>query len=94
MNRSIEIDAMKGIAIISVMLGHFIASHYGMENFLFRLIYSFHMPLFFILSGYFFKVRSSREIIKNMWNSLLKYYCIFSLIIVICTIIRGGILYL
>lgn len=24
-----------------------------------------------------------------MWNSLLKYYCIFSLIIVICTIIRG-----
>lgn len=43
-------DVMKGIAIIAVVLGHFD----DIPILLSRLIYSFHMTLFFIVSGYFY----------------------------------------
>ncbi len=51
------IDAAKGIGITLVVLGH--AFRPGMLevawcDFLFRLIYSIHMPLFFVLSGFTF----------------------------------------
>lgn len=49
------IDILRGIATISVLLGHAIQRGLvnGYErNFIFKLIYSFHMPLFVILSGY------------------------------------------
>jgi len=53
-SRSSRIDAMKGIAILLVVLGH--AIQYNIADFdnniLFRVIYSFHMPLFMFLSGY------------------------------------------
>jgi len=48
------IDALKGFAIFLVILGHtIILGHNG--NFIYSIIYSFHMPLFFIISGFFFK---------------------------------------
>lgn len=43
-----EIDAAKGIGMILVIFGHTLL--YG--NSAFRWIFSFHMPLFFFLSGY------------------------------------------
>ncbi|WP_281336394.1 acyltransferase family protein [Flavobacterium eburneipallidum] len=49
------IDRMKGIAIILVIVGHIIQFNNidgGTNNKIFNIIYSFHMPLFFILSGY------------------------------------------
>jgi polysaccharide biosynthesis protein PslL len=45
--REIWIDVAKGLGIITVVIGHSeipFAKHY---------FYWFHMPLFFILSGYF-----------------------------------------
>jgi len=53
-NRLYYLDTMKGILIILVVLGHAIQSTIPdyQHNFLFRLIYSFHMPLFFLISGY------------------------------------------
>ena len=48
-NRIEWVDEAKGIGIILVMLGHC----YLNWNFCFW-FYSFHMPLFFILSGYTF----------------------------------------
>lgn len=47
-NRLVWIDAAKAIAIIAMILGHEI----GDGNNLHFWIYSFHMPIFFILSGY------------------------------------------
>jgi fucose 4-O-acetylase-like acetyltransferase len=49
------IDALKGGAILLVVLGHVIQSHIDQfdNNIVFRLIYSFHMPLFMVLSGWF-----------------------------------------
>lgn len=47
------IDISKGIAIICVFLGHTISSPSELSYF----VYSFHMPLFFLLSGYCFSVK-------------------------------------
>ena len=41
-------DVMKGIGIILVLIGHIPPG-----NVLFHIIYSFHMPLFFIVAGFF-----------------------------------------
>ena len=53
--RNQGVDLIKGGAIILVVLGHAIQAHVDRfdNNLLFRLIYSFHMPLFMILSGWF-----------------------------------------
>lgn len=48
------LDVLKGILIILVVLGHAIQATFPnyLHNFLFRFIYSFHMPLFFVISGF------------------------------------------
>ncbi|MCQ2513391.1 MAG: acyltransferase family protein, partial [Lachnospiraceae bacterium] len=56
------IDAIKGFAAICVIIGHVCDGYvqsglFGNGRFLFvlfKLIYSFHMALFFILSGFLF----------------------------------------
>lgn len=47
MQRSNTLDYAKGMAIILMVIGHC----YSSENIVLSLIYSFHMPFFFILSG-------------------------------------------
>ncbi len=49
-NRLDYIDVCKALGIILVILGH----TYNIPHHLYNIIYSFHMPLFFILSGYTF----------------------------------------
>lgn len=46
-NRIIEIDYTKVIGIILMVLDHY----YSNTNLLIRRLYSFHMPLFFIVPG-------------------------------------------
>ena len=68
-----EIDAVRGFAILLVVLGHSITkvpvdlqSNYYLEI-LSHVITSFHMPLFFFLSGYCFKyVSDYKNRIKNI----------------------------
>lgn len=52
--RNLRLDALRGLAIILVVLGH--AVQFSMVDFdnsrLFEWIYSFHMPLFMFISGY------------------------------------------
>jgi len=55
-NKRIEyIDALKGFAIFLVIWGHIIIQLGSYPNTTYSIIYSFHMPLFFIISGFFFK---------------------------------------
>ena len=42
-----EIDVMRGIGILLVVIGHVFPAGKRVHTF----IYSFHMPLFFIISG-------------------------------------------
>ena len=52
--RDITIDLLKFIAIILVIIGHIMVSFYPEnynENILFKICYSFHMPLFIFVGG-------------------------------------------
>lgn len=62
-------DIAKGIAIILMILGH-----NGMPHVVTRFIFSFHMPLFFIVSGYFFKPLPYKDIVKKGWRQLIVPY--------------------
>lgn len=54
--RYTALDVLKGITIILVVLGHVLQTIISPEGFdnniLFKVIYSFHMPLFLFISGY------------------------------------------
>lgn len=63
------IDVAKGIGIILVVLGHCLA--YENQNKLFMMIYSFHMPFFFFLSGFLFKDKSYETYLSGKLKTLL-----------------------
>lgn len=55
-NRNFSFDALKLLAIFLVLWGHaiqYLSSANYVENEVYRIIYSFHMPLFMVISGYF-----------------------------------------
>lgn len=58
-------DIMKGIGILLVLLGHI----YEWKT-LGHFIYSFHMPLFFIVAGYFTKAYNE---VANPWETIRTY---------------------
>ncbi len=71
------IDMLKGWGMILVML-----AHAPLPEELRKYIYSFHMPLFFFISGYLFtinKYSNIREFIKSKFKSLIIPYFIFSI---------------
>lgn len=68
--RNLTIDVAKGLTIILMLVGHCDSISHG----LFKLIFSFHMPLFFILSGYFFKQKNTRQLAKNDFRKLVVPY--------------------
>jgi fucose 4-O-acetylase-like acetyltransferase len=72
MSKRIEyLDIAKGIGILLVVLGH--NDFEVISLFAQRLIYSFHMPLFFFLSGYFLNTAIPFfDFIKKRFNALLK----------------------
>ena len=69
-NRILWIDAAKGIGLLCVILGHL-----GVP-YLSTLVYTFHMPLFFFLSGIVFSGSkySPAEFLKRKLKSLVLPY--------------------
>lgn len=62
MNNRIEyIDILRGFAIFLVTLGHVLEKSGYHESSLFAFIYSFHMPLFFCISGYVCALSSDKR---------------------------------
>ena len=77
--RDIYFDILKGILIILVVIGHILQLgsdrlSVTMVNF----IYSFHMPLFILVSGYFSNFKS-KSYIKSIFR-LLEIFLVFQLI--------------
>ena len=79
------IDFGKGLAIFLVLVGHVLLGMYQSEKFpiwnnllllLIAQIYIFHIPVFFALSGYFFKPVSS---LKEFWDYAKKKTIILGL---------------
>lgn len=78
------IDNLKGFAIFTVVVGHLTERIYGCEGFN-SFIYSFHMALFFFLSGYTnkinrFSLNESFLFIKKRCRTLLLPYISFSIL--------------
>lgn len=71
-------DKIKGIAILLVIIGH-LAHGFG---WIIPAIYTFHMPLFFIVSGYFYKEKESMELLRRDFRTLLIPYFVISIILI------------
>lgn len=69
--RDSTFDVMKGIGIIAMIIGHLQIPHL-LRDF----IFSFHMPMFFLIGGYFYKPQSIKDIIHKSSIRLLKPYII------------------
>lgn len=67
--RDKTIDILKGIAMVLVVIGHA-----GCPQVLYDAIYTFHMPLFFIASGYFFSAKSIQEKAKFVLKKIKGIY--------------------
>ena len=85
------IDCVIGFAIICVVLGHINRE----ENTLCNWIYSFHLPVFFIISGILFNIKNNGKmqegksyIVKTISN-LLWPYVTFSIITIIMKWLQG-----
>jgi len=81
------IDAAKGIGILLVFLGHTV-----IPEKIFWYIFSFHMPLFFFLSGYLYRADkhdSWWDFAKDRFKKLLVPYITFFIILLIYWLLIG-----
>lgn len=62
------LDIAKGLAIICVIVGHTAVSGEGIRN----LIFSFHLPLFFIIAGFTIKRISMTEIKQSLKKDFMR----------------------
>lgn len=89
------IDSAKGIGIVLVVFAHVIATHVVGAK-LEEVITSFHMPIFFVLSGLFFSRKDTFKLfIINKTNRLLVpffFFFVFYGILAICYYYYRGIL--
>ena len=83
-NRDVTFDIMKGIGILLMITCHFFGRNH---IYLGRSISSFHMPMFFMVAGYFSKSYTSweaaRESIKRYFSRLLFPFIFAQLLLVI-----------
>ncbi len=74
------LDIAKGIGILFVVLGH---NHIKIEYpIIYQVVYSFHMPFFFLLSGMFFNpTYSLAELTRKRFHSLLMPFIVYMVIV-------------
>ena len=86
MKRDSAIDIAKAIGILLMILGHC----FGISGILRNFIFSFHMPLFFIFSGYFFKMpQNMKEMVtKNVRHLVLPYFFTSLVVVLLFFIIQ------
>ena len=74
--RLVYIDIAKGIGILLVLLGHLLNNGHWLKS----VIYTFHMPLFFIVSGMVLRPQPVIKKIRNRITDVLVPYFIWALI--------------
>ena len=92
-NSSTFINMIRGVACFLMLWGHCIQHGYNtdafFENKLFKFIYSFHMPLFMLISGYCFSYsfnkRNRSDLILYKVKTLLHPILVFTFIDIIIT---------
>lgn len=99
--RNLAIDYIKAFAIILVVLGHsiqygsgpYVKAHMFDNNYIIYFIYSFHMPIFMIVSGYLYFYSINRYDTKQMIINKTKSLIIPILFWTILTTLFNCILY-
>ena len=85
MQRNYKMDNIRFLLIFLVILGHFIELFQGDFSFaLYKIIYSFHMPAFLFLTGFFARFHP-RKIVLNLICPYILFqalYCAFDTIII------------
>lgn len=81
MKRIKFIDISRAFAIIFIVFGHTIV-HSLNCGYIFKFLYSFHVVMFFILSGFTFNVKNKRflEFFKNKFLRIMVPYFIWSIL--------------
>lgn len=77
-NRDISVDIAKGIGIILVCYGHCKGTLFSFE------VFAFHMPLFFMLSGFFLKQDNFKDFLYKKSRTLFVpfiFFYIFTLLV-------------
>lgn len=94
MNKRLQhIDTARGIGILLIVFGHmfFWEGNYMNNIKLSQVIYSFHLPLFFFLSGLFFKPELRlKSTSMHKADSLLKPYFIVLIVLLVLKIVNHG----
>ncbi|MDE5791683.1 MAG: acyltransferase family protein [Muribaculaceae bacterium] len=71
--RKVELEILKGIGIILVVIGHNVNDQ--------TFIFCFHMPLFFLISGFLFSPKTPNRYLKRSFLRLLIPYVCFLFIV-------------
>lgn len=71
--RNSKLDNIKGVLIILVVMGHLLEldMEYGINRFLYVIIYTFHMPAFVFVSGYYANFNIKRTLKKLLYPYIL-----------------------
>ena len=86
-NKLVWVDNLKALGILAVVLGH-IASPLG------GLIFSWHMPLFFMIAGFFIKFDLSfKDFVSKDFKRLMIPYFIFAILGLILEIVKRYLLH-
>lgn len=83
MYRDQTIDIMKGIAILAMIAGHCFIP-FALHEF----IYLWHMPLFFVVSGFFYRMKSFEELLSSTWKGLIGPYIVTSVVLLSITLVK------
>lgn len=84
--RNKPIDISRGVAIILLIVLHSLLGHIKESNiclFIYNLGYGFHIPLFFMVSGYFYRQESVKERALHLYHKLFKPYLVCSVFLII-----------
>lgn len=84
MGRDLGLDAIKALATLLVIVGH--AIQYTNADFdnsiFFRVIYSFHMPLFMFISGYLIPRKTSSDFLMSKFKQLVVPFLLWSVLLI------------
>ena len=82
------IDVARGIAMICIILGHLGDMQIN------RVVFTFHVPIFFLITGYFFKPEKDwKSFLKKKAKTLLLPYVVTSLLVAIINAVKDAVLY-
>ena len=87
--RNASLDRAKGIGILLVILGHLLVYKEHLSN----IVYYFHMPLFFVISGCFLtynpQISLKDQVVKVCYQLLFPYMFFHLIMAVLLGAVRG-----